>query len=73
MNNKTNQVESTTPELIPVDILEKIADSHAFELWGENIGRGEPIPLSDTNGIYAYTFPFILNKKEFPSSDVIFN
>lgn len=73
MNNEDYPVESPQNELVPMDTLEKIADAQAFELWGENIGRGEPIPLSDASGLYAYVFPYILNTRQFPSHETLFD
>jgi len=72
MSNEDYLVESPQNEVVPIDTLEKIADARAFELWSENIGRGEPIPLSDTSGIYAYVFPYILNARQFPSNETVF-
>jgi hypothetical protein len=40
-------------------MLESIADAHAFEVWGNEIARGEPFPVADTNGdVRAYVFPY---------------
>jgi hypothetical protein len=73
MDDEDYLVKSSKNGVVPIDTLEKIADAHAFELWGENIGRGEPIPLSDASGIYAFVFPYILNSRRFPSHETIFN
>jgi hypothetical protein len=58
--------------LVPIETLEKIADAQAFELWGENIGRGEPMPLADASGSYAYISPYILNARQYPSTETVF-
>ena len=72
MSKEDYSVESPQNELVPIVTLEKISDAQAFELWGENIGRGEPMPLSDTSGRYAYLFPYILNTRQFPSPETVF-
>ena len=54
-------------DVVPMRTIEQIAHAHAVELWGENIGRGEPIPISDADGTYAYVFPFIRGAKAFPA------
>ncbi len=66
-------LEIPQDELVPMDVLEKVANAHAFELWGEDIGRGEPFPLSDADGLYAYVFPFIRGSRQFPSNDAVFS
>jgi hypothetical protein len=65
---------STTPSItIAIETLEKIADAHAFELWGDNVGRGKPIPLYDAGGsVFAYLFPYIRGSKQFPGFDRVF-
>lgn len=52
--------------------LEAIADATAFEVWGERVGRGRPIPISDQGGIFAYVFPYVRGETEFPSFESIF-
>lgn len=72
MDNEKNLANLLKNRVVSIDIIEKIADAQAYELWGENIGRGESIPLSDEKGVYAYIFPYILGSKHFPSFDRIF-
>jgi hypothetical protein len=50
-------------------MLESIADAHAFEVWGNEIARGEPFPVADTNGdVRAYVFPYALATRTFPAN-----
>ena len=55
--------------LVPMDAISTIADTHAFELWGEGIARGEPMPLSDEKGVYAYVFLYARDSAECPSEE----
>lgn len=59
-------------DVVPRDTLEKVADARAFALWGENIGRGEPVSLSDADGIYGYLFPYALDTRQFPPHQTVF-
>ncbi len=76
--SKTNfpppPVESATgPEYATFSLLEKAADRHAYNIWGENIGRGKPLPLTDMTGkLIAYVFPYALHEKGFPELNAIF-
>jgi hypothetical protein len=72
MSKEGETVKSPLNEIIPMNTLEKVADVQAFDLWGENIGRGDPVPLSDADGLYAYVFPYILNARQFPSHGEVF-
>lgn len=48
--------------------LAAIADSHAFEIWGEQIARGEPFPVADVaNNVQAYVFPYAFDVEVFPA------
>ncbi len=63
-------VGAATGSSVPMSTLEKIADAHAFELWGQEVGRGLPIPLVDAGGeTFAYLFPFIRGSRQFPGLD----
>ncbi len=64
-------IDYSEDEMVPIDLLAIVADQQAVELWGGNTGRGEPIPLCDAKGIYAYVFPYILNAGQFPENDEI--
>ena len=49
--------------------LAAIADAHAFEVWGDEIARGEPFPVADANGdVRAYVFPYALGTRTFPAN-----
>jgi hypothetical protein len=72
MTNQDYGTEASQNVVAPMNTIEKIADSQAFELWGENIGRGVPIPLYDTNGLYAYVVPYIRGAKQFPPDKTLF-
>jgi len=59
---------------VPMSILEKIADADAFEIWGENIARGQPFPVADETGdVFAYVFPYIRGSNHFPKYEEIFD
>lgn len=48
--------------------LASIADSHAFEIWGVNVARGEPFPVADAAGnVQAYVFPYAFGVEVFPA------
>jgi len=64
--------EASQNVVVPMDTIEKIADAQAFELWSDNIGRGAPIPLYDTSGLYAYVVPYIRGAKQFPPEKTLF-
>jgi hypothetical protein len=58
----------------PLLLLERIADQHAYKVWGNEIARGEPFPVSDVQGkLLAYVFPFIRGSRRFPGYKAIFN
>jgi hypothetical protein len=59
-----------TPKGVEVDLkkLADTADAHAFEVWGEEIARGEPFPVSNAEGhVRAYVFPYALGTRMFPA------
>ena len=48
-------------------LLTEVADAHAFELWGDMVGRGHPLPLVGSEGaVTAYAFPYIIGARVFP-------
>jgi len=54
--------------------LENVADAHAFELWGEDIARGQSFPVADATGdVFAYVFPYIRGSTHFPEYAEIFD
>jgi hypothetical protein len=56
------------PEGTDLKTLAAIADAHAFEVWGEEIARGEPFPVADAGGnVRAYVFPYALGTRTFPA------
>ena len=57
--------------LVPLDIVKKIALKKAKDLWGQVV-PGEPIPCCDQDGNIAYYMcPFGIGKETFPSYDEI--
>jgi bacillolysin len=59
---------------VPISALEKIADTHAYEVWGEQTARGPPFPVVDEKGdVNAYVFPYILGSDRFPEYTEIFD
>ena len=72
MTNQDHVTEESQNVVVPMDTIEKIADAQACELWGENIGRGAPIPLYDTSGLYAYVVSYIRGAKQFPPDETLF-
>lgn len=59
--------------LVPLHILEKIADAQAYNVWGEVIDRGRPFPVTDENGdVFAYVFPYIHGLPHYPEDNEIF-
>jgi hypothetical protein len=66
-----NQVQEAA---VPISTLEKIADAHAYAVWGEQIARGPPFPVVNEKGIVnAYVFPYILGSDRFPEYTEIFD
>ena len=52
---------------VPINTLEKVADAHAYEVWGKDIARGPPIPAADKKGdLTAYIFPYVIGRRLFP-------
>ncbi|MCP5365623.1 MAG: hypothetical protein H6905_10435 [Hyphomicrobiales bacterium] len=52
--------------------LEAIADAHAFEVWGEEIARGDAFPVADANGdVRAYVFPYSIGTRTFPAIETL--
>lgn len=46
-------------EQAPLELLWRVADQHAHEVWGERIARGPAIPLHDARGqLHAYLFSY---------------
>jgi hypothetical protein len=60
--------------LVPLDILEKVANAHAYEIWGEDIAPGPPFPVADREGnVFAYAFHYIRGSQQFPGYEQIFD
>lgn len=58
------------PEGVEADLtkLAALADAHAFEVWGEDIARGESFPVADAAGdVRAFVFPYALGTRTFPA------
>jgi hypothetical protein len=59
---------------IPISILEQIADRHAHCVWGSEIARGQPIPITDADGnLQAYVFPYVRDSRHFPDYEEVFD
>jgi hypothetical protein len=57
----------------PAATLADVADTHARLLWGEDVARGEPVPVSDAHGnVTAYVYPFALGTRTFPGLQHVF-
>jgi hypothetical protein len=60
--------------LVPLEILEKVANAHAHEIWGEEIAPGPPFPVADREGnVFAYAFHYIRGSRHFPGYEQIFD
>ncbi|UCH95840.1 MAG: hypothetical protein JSV88_03080 [Candidatus Aminicenantes bacterium] len=60
--------------LVPLDNLEKVANAHAHETWGEEIAPGPPFPVADREGkVFAYVFHYIRGSQQFPGYEQIFD
>lgn len=60
------------PTRAAVDVrrLAAIADTHAFEIWGEQVARGDPFPVLGPGGaVSAYVFPYALGTRSFPDEE----
>jgi hypothetical protein len=54
---------------VDLNTLAAIADAHAFEVWGEEVARGEPFPVTDVAGdVRAYVFPYARGTRTFPAN-----
>lgn len=59
---------------VPMGTLQKVADAHAYDVWGEEIAGGFPFPMADQAGdVVAYVFPYIIGSKQFPACERIFD
>ncbi|MGD2087817.1 MAG: hypothetical protein PVH61_16685 [Candidatus Aminicenantes bacterium] len=59
---------------VPLDTLEKVANAHAHELWGEEIAPGPPFPVADKKGnVFAFAFHYIRGSQHFPGYEQIFD
>jgi hypothetical protein len=59
--------------LVPLSTLQAIADTHAHRTWGDDIARGEALPVADPTGaVSAYVFPYIRGSRRFPGYEQIF-
>ena len=76
-----NPVETPLPVLFPelaedlvsVDAAARIADEQAARVWSGQMTRGQPFLLYDQDGLpFAYVYPFVLGRDEFPSYERIF-
>jgi hypothetical protein len=62
-----SHVPSHSPDAVPLQTLERIADIHAAEIWGKEISRGKPIQIVDGEGEpVTYAFPFLIGGEAFP-------
>lgn len=60
-------------EQVPLTILEQIADTNAYDVWGDSISRGTCFPVADETGdVFAYVFPYAVGTNHFPDSEQIF-
>jgi hypothetical protein len=54
------------------ELLAQIADNQAHMLWGDDVARGEPLPVVDENGeTVAYIFPYLRGAQHFPDQESI--
>lgn len=64
------QVDSKSSDAVPMQTLEKVADIHAAEVWGNAISRGQPVQIIDNKGEpVMYAFPFLIGGEEFPAGE----
>ena len=60
-------VDSQSSDAVPMQTLEKVADVHAAEIWGNEVSRGKPVQIIDQEGEpVMYAFPFLIGGEEFP-------
>ena len=43
-------VDSQSSDAVPMQTLEKVADVHAAEIWGNEVSRGKPVQIIDQEG-----------------------
>ncbi len=59
-------------DAVDLDTLAAVADAHAFEVWGEEVARGEPFPVTDAAGdMRAYVFPYARGTRTFPGNALL--
>lgn len=57
---------------IDLKTLAAIADAHAFEVWGDDVARGEPFPVTDeTDKVFTYVFPYAIGTRTFPADAAV--
>jgi hypothetical protein len=60
--------------MVPLFMLEQIANRHAHGVWGDTIACGQPLPIADGAGnLIAYVFPFIRGSQKFSGYKEIFD
>ena len=60
-------------DIVPIEELRRIADQHAYEVWGSRLAPGPPFPLVNQKGsVRAYVFTYRLDANLFPTFDSIF-
>ena len=59
---------------VPMFVLEQVADRHAQEIWGSNVARDAPFPVTDAEGrLIAYVFSYARGRREHPSHRAIYD
>jgi hypothetical protein len=69
---RLQKVERKQSSQAPLELMERIANTHAKEVWGPDVGQGEPLPILDEDGNpLLYAFPFAIGSQEFPNPNAL--
>ena len=69
---RLQKVEHKQSGQVPLELMERIANTHAKEVWGLDVGQGEPLPILDDDGNpLLYAFPFAIGSQEFPNPNTL--
>jgi hypothetical protein len=70
---ETPSANTSVSNLVPMNIITKIAMKTAEERWGQGqVSQGDPIPCSDAAGnIVVYAIPFHIGKGPFPAREAL--
>lgn len=56
-------------DMVEMEVIEKVADTHAYSVWGTGVKRGTPLPVYDEEDrLILYAVPYVKDGVQFPSA-----